>query len=130
LFAEAGRKELALLNECGLLCNEIGPLGGFCSPLTCEESFMSDKRTLIVPPGASRDPAAMELVRIWVSREAPYFAIAGSQWDDPAVWGLLLADLARHVANVYQRDTGANTDATVDRIKSGFLAELSSAQET
>lgn len=46
-------------------------------------------------------------------------------WEDPAAWGIMLADLARHVANAYQQDVGLNPEESLRRIKAALEAELS-----
>jgi hypothetical protein len=45
------------------------------------------------------------------------------QWRDPAAWGIMLVDLARHVASAYQQLEGRKLDDTLARIKEGFDAE-------
>jgi Domain of unknown function (DUF5076) len=47
-------------------------------------------------------------------------------WKDPAAWGILLADLARHVAHAYEQNAGLDKRTTLERIKDGFGAEFES----
>jgi len=58
---------------------------------------------LIVPPQAKTDPNAVELVRVWAAHGKTHVSIAASAWEDPAAWGILLVDLARHAANFYSQ---------------------------
>jgi hypothetical protein len=45
-------------------------------------------------------------------------------FDDPQAWGMLLADIARHVARIYAREESLNEETTIIRIRSMFDAEL------
>ena len=44
-------------------------------------------------------------------------------FDDPAVWGILLADIARHAARAYAGENICSEDEALERIKSMFDAE-------
>lgn len=78
----------------------------------------------LAPPhsihGASK---ATELVRIWIVDENQHVSISGNLWQDPAAWGLMLVDLAKHLANAYAAQ-GQDRDATLNRILAGFRAEM------
>jgi hypothetical protein len=43
--------------------------------------------------------------------------------DDPASWGIMLVDLAKHIANAYEQTTGRKRDDVLKRVKDGFDAE-------
>jgi hypothetical protein len=85
---------------------------------------MSTRKELIVPPEARADPAAVELVRAWVAKGALHCTLNIGVWEDPAAWGLALADLARHVANAHQERGGLPAEECVARIRAGFDAEM------
>lgn len=78
---------------------------------------------LPVPPKAAQDPKGRELARIWAAKGAQYVTLAADLWEDPAAWGIMLVDLARHVAKAYQASNGSDPSATLERIKEGFDAE-------
>ena len=44
-------------------------------------------------------------------------------WDDPAAWGLLLVDLARHAARAYGQLEVCSEAEALARIRQGFDAE-------
>ena len=67
----------------------------------------------------------MELARIWIVDGNQHVAINGNLWDDPAAWGLMLVDLAKHVANAYAKE-GRNKQEVLNRILDGFNAEIQS----
>jgi hypothetical protein len=78
---------------------------------------------LPIPPRAARDERAIEIARIWVAGGAQHVTFAGELWDDPGAWGIMLVDLARHVANAYMDRTGAPPRKTLALIRSAFEAE-------
>jgi len=50
---------------------------------------------------AGSDPRAVEVLRVWASPDAAQQLTLNPHWRDPGAWGLLLVDLARHVAQAY-----------------------------
>ncbi len=78
---------------------------------------------LRVPQEVLDDPESRELLRVWLSGESQRFVLRPDVWDDPAAWGLLLADLARHVAYAYAQKQGGDPERVLERIKAGFDAE-------
>ena len=87
---------------------------------------MADNDQLPIPDAAKTDPKSCEILRVWVANKRQYVSLQVAIWNDPAAWGLMLADLARHVANSYQQDAGLDRFNTLQRIKAGFDAELAS----
>lgn len=87
---------------------------------------MADRDQLLIPDAARKDPKSFELLRVWVANGGQHVSLSAGAWNDPAAWGIMLADLARHVANSYQQDQGADRLQVLQRIKAGFEAELSS----
>jgi hypothetical protein len=85
---------------------------------------MSTHRELIIPPAALDDPAATEVARAWVAKGALHCTLDIGVWKDPAAWGLVLADLARHVANAHLEQDGVGAEECVARIRAGFDAEM------
>jgi Domain of unknown function (DUF5076) len=82
-------------------------------------------RELQLPRDVIQDPAASEILRVWVKSETQGFVSRPDVWDDPAAWGLLLADLARHLAQGYARERGGDPAVVLSRIKAGLDAEWS-----
>lgn len=78
---------------------------------------------LPIPAAATMDEKSVELVRVWAANGEQHVSIAHPMWDDPGAWGLILADLARHVALAYQQARGADPAAVRSRIKAAFEAE-------
>lgn len=85
---------------------------------------------LSIPPAASSDPHAGELVRVWAAANMQHVCLAADIWKDPAAWGLALVDLARHVARAYAQMDGRSEADVLHRIRAGFDAEWSSPTDT
>ena len=78
--------------------------------------FGKKSHELIVPPGVQTDPRAIELVRVWAAHGQQHVTINVEAWKDPATWGIMLVDLARHVANHYAKNSGMDRDEVLARI--------------
>jgi len=87
---------------------------------------MPDGKQLPIPEAARRDPKSFELLRVWVADKKQHVSLKAGVWDDPAAWGIMLADLAGHVANSYEQDAGLDKQKALQRIKAGLDAELAS----
>lgn len=84
------------------------------------------KNQLPIPAATGADPHAREVVRVWIAAGGQHVSLNPHVWDDPAAWGLLLVDLARHVANAYNQSGLMDSAAVLDRIRQGFDAEWAS----
>jgi hypothetical protein len=45
-------------------------------------------------------------------------------FDDPEAWGMLIADIARHVARIYATEDKFREQETIERIRAIFEAEM------
>jgi hypothetical protein len=82
------------------------------------------KDELAPPPAAAADAKSFEIARIWVADDAQYVALRLDVWPDPAAWGVVLAELARHVAFAYQRRDGHDFEDALERLLVGFHSEI------
>jgi len=79
------------------------------------------------PPAAARDKASFELLRVWVAEQGQHVSLRSGTWEDPFAWGIVLADLARHIVNAESMHRkGLDKDAFLERIIEGFHAEIES----
>ena len=78
---------------------------------------------LPVPVAVRIDPHAVELLRVWAAQGKQHVSLATGIWEDPANWGIMLVDLAKHVALAIQQSTGGEFDDILQRIHQGFVAE-------
>ncbi len=63
---------------------------------------MSENDQLLIPSTAETDPDSFEVLRVWVANKAQHVSLRVGIWDDPMAWGIMLADLAGHIANSYE----------------------------
>lgn len=87
--------------------------------------FKKKLNELAVPPIVTTDPRAYEIARIWAAHGGQHVSLKVMLVSDPSEWGLVLVDLARHVANFYNQEQGFPVDKVLSRIKEGFDAEWS-----
>jgi hypothetical protein len=87
---------------------------------------MTDREQLLIPDAARDDLKSFELLRVWVAKKGQHVSLRAGTWNDPAAWGIMLADLARHIANSYELESGLDPAKTLQRIKAAFEGELAS----
>ena len=92
--------------------------------------FNKHAGTLDMPPVAARSHCAIEVARVWIADGAQHVTLRPEAWEDPAAWGLLLVDLARHVAHGFAQVRGADVADTLARIREGFDTEWDSPTDT
>jgi len=88
---------------------------------------MSGNKYLDPPPAAVRDKASFELLRVWVAEQGQHVSLRPGTWDDPFAWGIVLADLARHIVNAESiHRKNFDEDVFLERMLEGFRAEIES----
>jgi hypothetical protein len=81
------------------------------------------------PPPLATEREAVEILRVWAAPNDAQQVTLRTNWSDPAAWGLLLVDVARHAARAYERE-GQDPAEALARIRAGFDAEWSSPTDT
>ncbi len=82
---------------------------------------------LQIPPNVAADSNAAELIRAWASDGGLVCSLNPTAWPEdqaPIAWGILLSDVARHVADALQHAYGLERAAVLDRLRRVFDAEL------
>jgi hypothetical protein len=81
---------------------------------------------LPVPPSARSDRNAREVLRAWAAHGGLHCSINVDSWGDEErpVWGIILTDVVRHVANALSEAKGWDQAETVQEIRRVFNAEL------
>jgi len=87
------------------------------------------KDELAPPSAATGDARSFELARLWLADGAPHVALRTGVWPDPAAWGIVLVDLARHIALAYHQSSDVALGDAFERILYGLRAELESPTE-
>jgi uncharacterized protein DUF5076 len=82
------------------------------------------ERELIAPPEALDDENATEVLRAWIAHEKLFCVLKPEGFEDVGSWGILLADVARHIANGLAEARELNTEESLNRIRELFDTEL------
>jgi hypothetical protein len=79
---------------------------------------------LPLPPTLDQAERAVEMARVWIVDGDQHVVLSPNLWRDAASWGLMLVDIAGHVASAYQAQ-GQDRAAVLQRIREAFDAEWS-----
>ena len=91
---------------------------------------MADQKSLSIPTAAAADPAAFELLRVWVADQAQQITLRPGIWQDPSAWGVMLADLARNIVTIHaENDENLDTEVFLAAVLEGFDTEIESVLE-
>jgi hypothetical protein len=87
--------------------------------------------TLVIPPAAQRDDNSTQMLSAWIAERGLHCTINVGMWhaegrDEPAAWGVLLADVVRHLANAIESERGVDADDVIADIVESLNDELES----
>ncbi len=88
---------------------------------------MTEQERLPVPIAAKRDEKSVEIFSAWIAENELFCVLRPDWWSDVSAWGLVLADVARHVGDAIEHESGKPAPETVELIKSSFNGELESS---
>lgn len=74
---------------------------------------------LTTPDSVAADPQAIEILRMWWSKDEPVMSVKPA-FNDPIKFGELLAHAARHMAHGYALRHGHNEREAYNRILQGL----------
>lgn len=87
-------------------------------------AFDPKDHELQIPPTVYDDENSGEMLRAWVAHNGLHVSLAPlALGDDPSVWGVLLVDVARHVARAFEQEKQMSPDDALALIKKMFDAE-------
>lgn len=86
-------------------------------------------KELPIPAQVRAAKSATELARIWAADGAQHVSLAAGVWPDPAAWGIMLVDLAKHIADAYKASDGRDPQQTLSRIRAALDAEWGHATD-
>jgi hypothetical protein len=88
---------------------------------------MGQEKQLAIPTAATKDPAAFELLRLWVADQSQQITLRPGIWQDPSAWGVMLADLARNIVQIHlEADENLDSEAFLASLLEGFDNEIES----
>jgi len=69
------------------------------------------------------------MLSAWIAERGLHCSLNVGMWsaqgkDEAAAWGILVADLIRHVANAIQDQTGISAESTMDQLLHSLRSEL------
>ncbi len=82
---------------------------------------------LSIPP-AAREEGGVEVLRAGISGDKLSVSLR-SAFENPQLWGSLLASVARQVADVYGQTTGITAADARERIRAKFAEEMAVSEE-
>ncbi len=85
---------------------------------------MAQSDQLRVPDPARTDAKSFELLRVWIAHQDQHISMRVGVWEEPEAWGMMLADLARHIAAAFEQSERRDPMEMLGRIKAGFDAEM------
>lgn len=77
---------------------------------------------LHIPP-AALEHGGVEVLRATIVDTGLHVSLRRA-FDDPDAWGMLIADIARHVARIYATEDGRREETTLARLRELFNAEM------
>lgn len=83
----------------------------------------AEYRELEIPPDAVGTEGAAEVLRAWIVEGGLSISFIRA-FEDPAVWGILLADVARHAARSFEREGLGDAEEVLTAIRTMFATEL------
>ncbi|HZP18652.1 MAG TPA: DUF5076 domain-containing protein [Bauldia sp.] len=76
-----------------------------------------------IPPDVLANDDAVEVLRAFVADGGLSISFTRA-FDDPSMWGMLLVDIARHAARVFEKEGVMSTEDALERIRDMFESEL------
>jgi Domain of unknown function (DUF5076) len=77
---------------------------------------------LNVPP-AAMEQGGVEVLRAVIVDGALHVSLRRA-FDDPEAWGMLIADITRHVARIYATEDKFREEETIARVRALYDAEM------
>lgn len=86
-------------------------------------------KPLVIPPAAQRDDDSVQMLSAWIAEQGlhctlniGFFEAAGHA--EAKAWGILLADLVRHIGNAIAEERGSPANETAAAVVASMHAEL------
>ena len=77
---------------------------------------------LHIPPTAL-EQGGVEVVRAAIVNGALHISLRRA-FDDPEAWGMLIADIARHIARIYAKESAMSEETVLERVRAIFESEM------
>ena len=77
---------------------------------------------LHIPP-AAMEQGGVEVLRAVIIDGGLHVSLRRA-FDDPEAWGMLIADIARHVARIYAKESAMSEETVLERVRAIFESEM------
>jgi hypothetical protein len=77
----------------------------------------------LAPPPPALELGGYEVLRAAIAEGNLHVSLRRA-FDEPETWGILLADIARHVGRIYALEAGMREDEVVEKVWAMFEAEM------
>lgn len=83
-----------------------------------------------IPEAALRDEDAVEMLRVWIAERGLHCSIKVGMYretmniSEEKAWGVILADIAKHVANALESGWSSSSAESLQKIQDSFIKEL------
>ena len=86
-------------------------------------------KSLVIPPAAQRDDKSVQMLSAWIAERGMHCTLNigffdGQGHDEAKAWGILLADVVRHIANALAEERGMEISDSTAGILESLNAEL------
>ncbi len=87
-------------------------------------------KALTIPAAAVRDENAVEMMRAWIAEQGLHCSLNIGLYGDKGpgfetrAWGIMLADVAQHVADALAASGAGDRDTLLDQIIDSFTDEI------
>jgi hypothetical protein len=86
---------------------------------------MGQEKQLAIPTAAAKDAQSFELIRVWIAQQSQQITLRAGVWQEPAAWGVMLADLARNIVQIHtEADEEVDAEAFLAGLLEGFDNEI------
>lgn len=83
-----------------------------------------------IPNAALEDENAVEMLRVWIASKGLHCSMKVGMYKESTkipeekAWGILLADVARHLSDALEKKYATDRQAALERIRTSFEEEL------
>jgi hypothetical protein len=86
-------------------------------------------KPLVIPPAAQRDDQSIQMLSAWIAERGFHCTLnigyfAGYGHDEVEAWGIILADLIRHIGNALMEERGTPAKESVNSVLASLSREL------
>jgi len=86
-------------------------------------------KTLVIPPAAQRDDRSVQMISAWIAERGMHCTMNigffdGQGHQEAKAWGILLADVIRHLGNAWTEERGVPPQETVAAVLQALTTEL------